>query len=131
MVPAKSASAAADERSLGNACRVGARSASAGAPARGPDLIEQLISSRFVFAAVAFALVCAMAATVSFARAPAWQVRDKTWAGWAVRDFLTGDERPQVVFLGSSLVLVPVATVDANFLGRRLDGSQHHRSYYF
>ncbi len=47
-------------------------------------------------------------------------------------DFLSDKQgRPQFVFMGSSLVLVPVAGVDADYLKRNIDGSHHHQSQYF
>lgn len=56
----------------------------------------------------------------------------KTWTGWAVEDFLSDKQgRPQFVFMGSSLVLVPVAGVDADYLKHPIDGSHHHNSQYF
>ncbi len=96
-----------------------------------PDFLERLLSARFVVAVLSFMTICALAATLSLGKRPSQQFSEHNWASWAFQDFLTVREKPQVVFLGSSLVLVPVAGVDANFLNRRLDGSQHHRSFYF
>jgi hypothetical protein len=56
---------------------------------------------------------------------------DKSWVGWAVNDFVTSPNRPNVVFLGSSLMLVPLSGNDANYLNKKLDGSKHHHSQYF
>lgn len=56
---------------------------------------------------------------------------DKSWVGWAVNDFITSAERPNVVFLGSSLMLVPLSGNDANYLNKKLDGSKHHHAQYF
>jgi len=56
---------------------------------------------------------------------------DKSWVGWAVNDFITSAERPNVVFLGSSLMLVPLSGNDANYLHKKLDGSKHHHAQYF
>lgn len=93
--------------------------------------LENLLTSRFVMAAVGFAVVCGLAATFDFGRVPAEKFPENTWTGWAIKDFLAAKSAPDLVFLGSSLVLVPVAGVDANFLNKRLDGSQHHHSAYF
>lgn len=54
-----------------------------------------------------------------------------SWTGWTIQDFLSRTSRPNIVFLGSSLMLVPLDGVDADYLNRRIDGSQHHRSEYF
>lgn len=56
---------------------------------------------------------------------------DKSWVGWAVNDFVTSDKRPNVVFLGSSLMLVPLSGNDANYLNQKLDGAKHHNCQYF
>ncbi len=56
---------------------------------------------------------------------------ESTWTSWTVSDFLTNADRPGVVFLGSSLVLVPLVGVDADFIGKRIDGTAHHHSLYF
>jgi hypothetical protein len=93
--------------------------------------LENFLTSRSVIASIIFAVVCGLAATFDFARVPAEKFPESTWTGWAIQDFLSAKSAPDVVFLGSSLVLVPVAGVDANFLNRRLDGSQHHQSAYF
>ncbi len=56
---------------------------------------------------------------------------DKSWVGWAVNDFIKSPDRKNVVFLGSSLMLVPLSGNDANYLNKKLDGSKHHHSQYF
>ncbi|MDX1989376.1 MAG: hypothetical protein SFV17_22000 [Candidatus Obscuribacter sp.] len=54
-----------------------------------------------------------------------------TWTTWAITDFLQEKPKNDVVFLGSSLMLVPLDGVDADFLGKPIDASAHHRSLYF
>lgn len=54
-----------------------------------------------------------------------------SWTAWTIKSFLESKKTPDVVFLGSSLVLVPLDGVDADFLSRKVDGSQHHHSCYF
>lgn len=53
------------------------------------------------------------------------------WTAWAIKDYLEKPKAPNVAFLGSSLMLVPLTGVDADHLNRRLDGAQHHHSQYF
>lgn len=53
------------------------------------------------------------------------------WSGWAIKDFFAQKEHPNVVFLGSSLMLVPISGTDSNFLNKRIDGAKHHRSIFF
>ncbi|MBX9689040.1 MAG: hypothetical protein K2X27_20190, partial [Candidatus Obscuribacterales bacterium] len=54
-----------------------------------------------------------------------------SWTAWTIKDYLQQSKAPDLVFLGSSLMLVPLDGVDADYLNRRVDGSQHHRSQYF
>lgn len=54
-----------------------------------------------------------------------------SWTTWTISDFLKQEKRTDVVFLGSSLMLVPMGGVEADYLGERIDGSQHHRFCYF
>ena len=54
-----------------------------------------------------------------------------TWTTWAISDFLQEKQKNDVVFLGSSLMLVPLDGVDADYLGKPIDASAHHRSLYF
>lgn len=54
-----------------------------------------------------------------------------SWTAWTINDFLKQKEKPQIVFLGSSLMLVPLAGTDANAFQKFFDGSEHHRSLYF
>lgn len=112
----------------------GARSATAhnasGAPGRSPAGAG-LTASRFLAAVLLFALLNVSVAWAGLLRVPAANFPELTWTAWTVRDFLQRERRPDVVFLGSSLVLVPIAGCDADYLGRRLDGSAHHVSAYF
>ncbi len=54
-----------------------------------------------------------------------------SWTGWRIKNFLQFPGSPDIVLLGSSLMLVPVAGVEADFMGEKLDGADHHRSRYF
>ncbi|MBX9694046.1 MAG: hypothetical protein K2Z81_16805 [Cyanobacteria bacterium] len=88
--------------------------------------------SRFIASLLVFALVCLGLSTVKFGALPAVDVAYPTWTSWAVSDFLkekTG--RPELVFMGSSLMLVPLDGVDADFTGKRIDASTHHKSLFF
>jgi hypothetical protein len=111
-------------RDMGTACR------QPSGEERSPDFLECFLTSRFVIATLLFCMVCGLLATFHLGQMPVSQFPERTWASWAIEDFQKLP-RPQVVFLGSSLVLVPLAGVDANFLNQKLDGSQHHRSVYF
>src|SRR5579885_3144617 len=55
-----------------------------------------------------------------------------TWTSWAISDFMeNAQKRPDFVFLGSSLMLVPLDGVDADYTSVALDGSKHHKSIFF
>lgn len=55
-----------------------------------------------------------------------------TWTGTAIEDFFrTTKQRPQMVFLGSSLMVTPLMAVDANFLHKSIDAPYHHKSLFF
>lgn len=90
-----------------------------------------LATSRFAIALAIFWVLNAglAAGRIGFAAPVDFPVL--SWTGWTVKQFLETTTRPEIVFLGSSLVLVPLDGVDADFLNRKIDGSQHHHSAYF
>lgn len=94
-------------------------------------LVKGLTHSRFAIALAVFWLLNAglTLGRIGFAAPVDFPVL--SWTGWTVKQFLERQDRPEVVFLGSSLVLVPLDGVDADFLNRKIDGSQHHHSAYF
>ncbi|HEY9790083.1 MAG TPA: hypothetical protein V6D22_06785 [Candidatus Obscuribacterales bacterium] len=53
-----------------------------------------------------------------------------TWVWWAAQEFLEQKKAPDVVMLGSSLLMHPVSRRDAAFLGQDIDYVKHHRSNY-
>jgi hypothetical protein len=53
-----------------------------------------------------------------------------TWVWWATQEFLQQHRAPDVVMLGSSLLMHPVSRQDANYLGHDIDYVKHHRSNY-
>jgi hypothetical protein len=93
--------------------------------------MRQLLKSRFFIAAIAFAAVSLAAARAHFCATAPTDFPYKSWTAWAIDDFVSRTAAPRIVFLGSSLVLVPLAGVDADYLGKRLDGCEHHNSVYF
>lgn len=55
-----------------------------------------------------------------------------TWTAWAIEDFLSDRQgHPHLVFMGSSLMLVPLAGVEADYASKSIDASHHHRSVFF
>lgn len=53
-----------------------------------------------------------------------------SWVWWATQEFVKQPKAPDVVWLGSSLVMHPVSRLDADYLGKNLDYVKHHRSLY-
>ncbi|HNB22238.1 MAG TPA: hypothetical protein PKZ32_07470 [Candidatus Melainabacteria bacterium] len=91
-----------------------------------------ILRSKFFISVALFAAVSSLLAMTKLGNIAPSDFPIKTWTGWAVEDFLSDRQgRPQFVFMGSSLVLVPVAGVDADYLKRPIDGSHHHNSQYF
>lgn len=91
-----------------------------------------ILRSKFFISVALFAAVSSLLAMTKLGKIAPSDFPIKTWTGWAVEDFLSDRQgRPQFVFMGSSLVLVPVAGVDADYLKRPIDGSHHHNSQYF
>ncbi|MBX9720907.1 MAG: hypothetical protein K2X81_05905, partial [Candidatus Obscuribacterales bacterium] len=78
-----------------------------------------------------FSLLAAGAACLRFGATAPQDFPYLSWTGWTIKDFMQQKERPNVVFLGSSLMLVPLDGIDADYLNKRVDGSQHHHSAYF
>lgn len=98
---------------------------------QGNPSMLQFIQCRFVMAAAIFAALCIFAGATKFCALPPTQYPYRSWTAWTIDDFLKQTTAPDVVFLGSSLVLVPVTGVDADYLQKRLDGALHHESVYF
>ncbi|MBX9723387.1 MAG: DUF1574 domain-containing protein [Candidatus Obscuribacterales bacterium] len=54
----------------------------------------------------------------------------RTWVWWASHDFLSQTKAPDVVLLGSSLMMQPMCLLDADYLKTDLDYVKHHQSLY-
>ena len=92
--------------------------------------MKGLLKTRFAAALLTFSLAAALAGYFRLGNFSPENFPYMSWTGWTITDFLK-QPRPNVVFLGSSLMLVPLGGVDADYLRRRVDGSQHHHSAYF
>ncbi len=58
--------------------------------------------------------------------------QEHTWTEWALIDFAKQKNNPSpLVFLGSSLMLMPIDLADAHFLNCKIDGATHHESVLF
>src|SRR6185437_9884306 len=93
--------------------------------------MRQLITSRFFIAVIAFGALSLLAGGMKLCAVAAADFPYYSWTAWAIDDFLHRKTPAKIVFVGSSLVLVPLCGVDADFLQQKLDGSEHHQSVYF
>ncbi len=56
--------------------------------------------------------------------------KDHSWISWAVHDYASLKTQPDVVYIGSSLLLHPLTMLDAHHLNKPMDYTEHHRSVY-
>lgn len=93
--------------------------------------MTHLLKTKFALAVIVFSLLSVLVGASKAFQFEPGRFPFLSWTGWTIKSFLESTERSNVLFLGSSLVLVPLDGVDADFLGRKIDGSQHHNSCYF
>jgi hypothetical protein len=93
--------------------------------------MRQFFTSKTFIAVLLFGVVSAAAGLAQFWQAKPTDFPYLSWTAWAIKDFVERPHAPNIVFLGSSLMLVPLDGVDADYLKQRIDGSQHHQSLYF
>lgn len=93
--------------------------------------MKGFLKTKFAWALLTFLVVGGAAAAANFAAVSPENFPVLSWTGWTIKDYLNSKQRPNIVFLGSSLMLVPLDGVDADYLKKRVDGSQHHHSVYF
>ncbi len=88
--------------------------------------------TRFLTALVVVALINAAlfvwqpAATVNAADLPS----KHTWEWWRTRSYVKQVVPPNLVLLGSSLVMIPISMVDADYLNEVIDPVHHDRCIY-
>lgn len=94
--------------------------------------LKGLMLSRSLWALILFVGTCQIMGMLKVGDLPPQDVAYPTWTSWAINDFLKpGKERPELVFLGSSLMLVPLDGVDADYTNEQVDGAMHHKSIFF
>ncbi len=90
------------------------------------------MKSRFLVAIVAFVAVSAVWGSTRLGALSPSDFPFYTWTACAIEDFLSNEQgRPQIDFVGSSLMLAPIGGVDADFTNAAVDAPHHHRSLYF
>jgi hypothetical protein len=87
---------------------------------------------RYLLALLIFvAINAALSSTVPLAKVdPESLPAAHTWVWWATTEYLASKPPPDVVLLGSSLVMHSVSRCEADYLGRDLDYVTHHKSLY-
>jgi len=87
---------------------------------------------RFVTAFIAFVLICQVISKANLVQVDPLASKRRTWTTWALQDFTRVCKgAPDVVFLGSSLMLTPLNMADAQALHTKFDGAIHHESNWF
>jgi hypothetical protein len=89
------------------------------------------ITASFVLLALVFFLVLDNVARFTF---PYWPMDhfnspNRSWTWWAMRDFRAQKQRPDVVLLGSSLMVMALHGGDATAFGVIQNNALHHRAY--
>jgi hypothetical protein len=56
--------------------------------------------------------------------------KDHSWISWTTTDFVNQPVTPDIVYLGSSLLLHPLTMLDAHHLNKTVDYVDYHRSVY-
>lgn len=56
--------------------------------------------------------------------------KDHSWISWTMADYVAQPKTPDLVYIGSSLVLHPLTMLDAHHLNKTVDYTDHHRSLY-
>ncbi|PWT95459.1 MAG: hypothetical protein C5B53_11460 [Candidatus Melainabacteria bacterium] len=99
---------------------------------RGQEQIgKQPLKQRFIWAFLIYIVLGRSLAFLQVDSGNSVRSGEHTWTTWAIEHFSKLAAAPQVVLLGSSLMLTPINLADAQVLDRTLDGSQHHESAYF
>ncbi len=88
------------------------------------------LTSRTLAALLAFVLLNVAWSCTKFGILKPFDFAFYTWTGCAIQNYLTRP-RPNITFLGSSLVLEPLGSVDADLFNRDIDAARHNRSFYF
>lgn len=96
-----------------------------------PTILRKTHRSSALWALALFVVVCQLMATFKLGYLKPTDFPYPTWTSWAIHEFQEKKENPEVVFLGSSLLLVPLDGVDADYTKKQIDGAKHHKSIFF
>ncbi|MBY0358071.1 MAG: hypothetical protein K2W82_08730 [Candidatus Obscuribacterales bacterium] len=93
------------------------------------NLTKVMTTSYLVWACFGFiCLDLAFKAAYPYLRLSAYNSPNRSWVWWAVRDFHQSTEKPDVVLLGSSLMMAALHNGDATYLNLPQNVAVHHRS---
>src|SRR5687768_16191875 len=91
-----------------------------------PKILRKTHKSSALWALALFVVVCQLMAATKFGWLQPTDFPYPTWTSWAIHEFQEKkNDHPEVVFLGSSLVLVPLDGVDADYTKKQVDGAKH------
>jgi len=93
---------------------------------------KHIVASRTIVAIAVFASLSVGMGALSLGRLAPTDVPYPTWTSWAIKGFESESTlRPDIVFLGSSLLVNPIGNVDADERGENVDATSHRRSLFF
>jgi hypothetical protein len=128
--PEEAANCKADREARGfetSASSIAASNASAFSSSRSNSAVSTTVVAILLFAGLNFVWAKSQIGLLSALDYPR-----QTWTGTAIDDFLrSSKQRAQVTFLGSSLMVTPIISVDADYLHEKMDAPYHHRSVFF
>lgn len=112
--------------------KAGATAQSGVAPAdQSQSLARKLLANRALVSMLLFLAVSFFWAAAELGKLSPADFAFRTWTACAIDEFLSNAEpRPKLDFIGSSLMLVPLGGVDADYLNRAIDAPHHHHSVY-
>lgn len=91
------------------------------------------ISASYVFWAIIGLIVFdfVVRCTISYWPMDHFNSPNRSWVWWAVRDFKTAPDKPDIVLMGSSLMMAALHGGDATYLNLPQNVAFHHRSKIF
>lgn len=89
-------------------------------------------TSTALWGMVLFIVVCQVMSVTKLGSLDPQDFPYPTWTSWAINEYKSSKNvKPEFVFLGSSLMLVPLDGVDADYTKKPIDGAKHHKSIFF
>jgi hypothetical protein len=91
---------------------------------------KKSVASSFVLLALLFFVVLDFTARLTFKSWPIdhFNSPNRSWTWWTMQDFRSQKEKPEIVLMGSSLMLMAVHAGDATLSGVPQNNALHHKS---